>query len=371
MVEKSTQKQDTTPIGALPTHQWALQLHGPGLYSVDRVPLPTPAPGQVLVRIECAPINPSDTYFMSGMYKLYTDDPNKVKYPMAPGWEGAGVVVANGGGIMGWRLVGKRVAVTRCREENRMFSIGGCYQQYMITTAMQCLPLPDTMSLEQGSMHFVNPLSALGLLDTAKTYKTKAIVQTAAASQLGKMVVHLCKEEKIPLINIVRRDEQVKMLSEIGAEYVLDSSQSGFGERLKELADKLQATVLFEAVGGETTAEVLEQLPYNSVCIIYGLLSEKPISNLDPLLLIGRNQRLEGFFLGHYLTQKSIWGQLSLFKKCTQLMSSGLFKSDVAKRVSLFEIKDAIMEYKANMSKGKYIVYPQQEPTPEDMSGQQ
>jgi NADPH:quinone reductase-like Zn-dependent oxidoreductase len=92
------------------------------------VPIPKPLTGEVLVKIECAPINPSDTYFMAGMYKLYTDDPAKIKFPLSPGWEGSGVVIQNGGGLMGWRLVGKRVAVCRHREANRVFSYGGCYQ---------------------------------------------------------------------------------------------------------------------------------------------------------------------------------------------------------------------------------------------------
>lgn len=105
-----------------------------------------------------------------------------MQFPLAPGWEGAGTVVENGGGIIGWRLVGKRVAVTKCQEPNKRFSIGGCYQQYMITTAMQCITLPDEVTFEQGSMHCVNPLTAIGLIDRAKEYKAQAIIQTAAAS---------------------------------------------------------------------------------------------------------------------------------------------------------------------------------------------
>ncbi len=121
-------------------------MHKDGHWEVERVPVPRPESGQVLVKIECAPINPSDTYFMAGMYGLMDD--GKIKFPLAPGWEGAGTVVYNGGGFMGWRLVGKRVAVTKCQEPNKEFKIGGCYQQYMVTTAMQCITLPDEVSFE-------------------------------------------------------------------------------------------------------------------------------------------------------------------------------------------------------------------------------
>ena len=131
------------------------------------------------MKIECAPINPSDTYFLAGMYGLLNDGEgeSKFKFPLAPGWEGAGTVVYNGGGFMGWRLVGKRVSITKCQEPNKMFTIGGCYQQYAVTKAMQCIPLPDNVSFEQGSMHCVNPLTAIGMLRRARDeYKAQAVI---------------------------------------------------------------------------------------------------------------------------------------------------------------------------------------------------
>lgn len=154
---------------------------------------------------------------------------------------------------MGWRLVGKRVAVTKCREPEGNVTIGGCYQQYMITEAVQCLPLPEDINYEIGAMHFVNPLTAIGLLDRAKLNKAQAIVQTAACSQLGRMIVRLCQEAKIPLINIVRKEEQVTILKEMGCEYILNSSDPDFFENFGELAKKMKATVCFEAIAGSFT----------------------------------------------------------------------------------------------------------------------
>jgi NADPH:quinone reductase-like Zn-dependent oxidoreductase len=130
----------------IPMEQWAVQMRPEG-WQVERVAVPVPASGQVLIKVECAPINPSDTYFLAGIYSSMDED-GKIKYPIAPGWEGAGTVVANGGGIMGWRLVGKRVAVSKCQEPNKAISIGGAYQQYMVTNALQCIPLPDNVSFE-------------------------------------------------------------------------------------------------------------------------------------------------------------------------------------------------------------------------------
>lgn len=132
-------------------------------------------------------------------------------------------------------------------------SIGGCYQQYMVTNALQCIPLPEEVSFEQGSMHCVNPLTAIGLLDKAKQYKAQAVIQTAAASQLGRMIVRLAHEDNVPLINIVRREEQVKLLKDLGAEHVLNSSDSDFFEKLQDLAKKMRATVCLDAISGKFT----------------------------------------------------------------------------------------------------------------------
>jgi len=123
-------------------------------------------------------------------------------------------------------------------------------------------------------MHCVNPLTAIGMLDKAKQYKAQAVIQTAAASQLGRMVVRLAQEDNVPLINIVRREEQVKILKDLGAEHVLNSSEPDFFEKLQELAKRLRATVCLEAIGGKFTGQVMQRMPSGSICILYGLLSE-------------------------------------------------------------------------------------------------
>ena len=138
-------------------------------------------------------------------------------------------------------------------------------------------------------MHFVNPLTAIGLLDRAKTYKAQAVVQTAACSQLGRMIVRLFQEEKIPLINIVRKEDQEQILRDMGAEYVLNSSKPEFWDELGDLTKKLKATVCFEAIAGSTTGKIMQRLPFNSKCILYGCLSEEPVSDIEALTLIGRN----------------------------------------------------------------------------------
>jgi NADPH:quinone reductase len=124
-------------------------------------------------------------------------------------------------------------------------------------------------------MHCVNPLTAIGMIRRARDeYKAAAIIQTAAASQLGRMVVRLCLEENIPLINIVRKEEQVKILKDLGAEHVINSSLPGWDDSLRDLSKKLRASVCFEAIGGKFTGVVMGCMPANSICMLYGLLSE-------------------------------------------------------------------------------------------------
>ena len=100
----------------------------PTEYQVTEIPIPKPGKGQVLIKVECAPINPSDTYFLRGLYDIAVKKADgKVEFPLAAGWEGSGTVIENGGGLMGWRLVGKRVAFTKQSEKQGFYTVGGAY----------------------------------------------------------------------------------------------------------------------------------------------------------------------------------------------------------------------------------------------------
>jgi len=148
----------------------ALTEKGVLTYLPDTIEVPKPASGQVLIKVEAAVINPSDLYMMQGDYN------GDYKYPLTPGVEGSGVVVASGGGIMAWRLIGKRVGFTRQSEKAGKYSAGGSYAEYIVTNAMQCVTLDSKISFEQGACSFVNPLTAIGLLDVAKQNKAKAVI---------------------------------------------------------------------------------------------------------------------------------------------------------------------------------------------------
>jgi NADPH:quinone reductase len=242
------------------THEGRLEL------SLADVELPEPADHEVIVRIEAAPINPSDLGQMFGVADMGTvrasgrgadvvviaDVPDgqmrmlagRVGVRMPVGSEGAGVVVAAGSSDAAQALLGKTVAALG----------GGMYSQLRVLPADQCLVLPDGVTPAEGASCFVNPLTALGMVDTMRLDGHTALVHTAAASNLGQMLVKLCAVDDVSLVNIVRRAEHVDLLRGLGATYVCNSSDADFTSSLTEAVAATDATIAFDAVGGGTLA---------------------------------------------------------------------------------------------------------------------
>lgn len=177
---------------------------GPNALRVVKRPVPKPGANEVLVKVAASPINPSDLVFLEGLYGF------KKPTPVVPGFEGSGTVIGAGKGLMGKFLMGKRVA---CVSQD---AGDGVWAEYMVTPVSYALPLHASVSLEQGAMSVVNPLMAVALLELAKVKKHRSVVQTAAASTLGQMILRLFNSENISVINIVRREEQVRLLKEQG-----------------------------------------------------------------------------------------------------------------------------------------------------------
>ena len=207
---------------------------------LETVEVPAPGPGEVLVRVEAAPINPSDLGLLlagaDASAAVSSGPPDRpvvtaplpdaamramrarVGIAMPVGNEGAGTVVAAGSSAAASALVGKTVAMAG----------GAMYAQYRCVDAAFCLELPVGTPAADGASSFVNPLTALGMLETMRLENHTALVHTAAASNLGQMLNRLCIEEQVPLVNIVRRPEQEKLLRSAGASYVCNSSSAEF-----------------------------------------------------------------------------------------------------------------------------------------------
>ena len=190
---------DTMTVAVLNSYSGADAL------SIEKRPIPKPGKNEVLVRVAFAPINPSDLATLKGQYGF--NDPT----PVVPGGEGSGEVVAAGPGLMSSYFQGKRVACTGWG------SGGGVWSQYVVKSVKGgVLTLNRSLSLEQGAMSFINPLTASAFIDITKKGGHKSIMLTAAASSLGQMVNRLGRKEGIQIVNVVRRDAQVDLLKAQG-----------------------------------------------------------------------------------------------------------------------------------------------------------
>ena len=317
---------------------------GANALRIERRPVPKPGPNEVLVKVAATPINPSDLAFLEGLYGF------KKPTPVVPGFEGSGTVVSAGSGWMGKYLNGKRVA---CVSQERG---DGVWAEYMVTTASLAFPLDASVSLEQGAMSVVNPLTALAFLALAREGRHKAIVQTAAASAIGQMINRLCKNEGIQVINIVRRAAQKDLLKEQGAEIVLDSNAADFPQHLCEVCQQYQSRIAFDAVAGPLTSQLLKAMPSNSKVIVYGGLSYEPAQG-DSGQFIFAGKSIEGFWLTRWVSKQNFLQSLAVWQRAQKLMMTDL-KSEIRKQYPLNEIQNAVQEYQSQMTGGKVLLRP-------------
>jgi NADPH:quinone reductase len=234
--------------------------------SLHEVPVPAPGANEVLVRVEASPINPSDLGLLIASADMTTatvaGTPERpvvtasvgeaalgalsarLDKSLPVGNEGAGTVVAAGSSPAAQALIGRRVAIAG----------GAMYSQYRAVDASACLVLPEGASARDGASSFVNPMTALGMTETMRREGHSGLVHTAAASNLGQMLVKLCQKDGIPLVNIVRKPEQEELLRSLGATYVLNSASPSFSTDLVEALKATSATLAFDATGGGTLA---------------------------------------------------------------------------------------------------------------------
>lgn len=317
-------------------------------FSIEELPMPVPSSGEVLVRVEASPINPSDIVFLKGKYGT------KKPLPVVPGFEASGTVVSSGGGLLAWRLVGKKVAIF-CEKGN------GVWAEYTVLPAKSCVVLPDDMPFTMGCCLFANPFTVMMFAEKIKEGKHQAVVQTAACSAVGKMLARYCINERIPIINIVRRDDQAAALRELGAEHVLNSTSENFQEELKKFALNLNATIAFDAVSGDMTGILVNSMCENSVVYIYGHLNMTPIKDINPSAIIFSNKRIEGLWLSKWIKTKNILTRWNLANKIVALLPTVL-RTDISKEFPIESVKEALSFYKKNMSLGKVVLRPQMKP---------
>lgn len=311
------------------------------------VPVPKLQPNEVLVKVSAAAINPSD-------YGKWTRAA-KEGCPLALGNEGCGTVVATGGSLTTKRVkIGAKVGIIAPKNKQ------GTYSEYVALSATDgVFPLPETLPVEDAASFFVNPYTAIGILETAKSAGSKALVHTAAASQLGQMMVKLAKTEGMEIINVVRREEQAKLLKDLGASHVVVTSEDNWKDTLKSKIDELKATVAFDAVAGDGAGDLIKLLPDKGTLFIYGALAGAA-GGIDPIELIYKEKQIKGFFLTQWMT---CGGNMFMMvprvmlasKKVNAGLGSGGWSSSQFKDTTLEKAKDDLVELLEGSATGKKL----------------
>jgi len=355
--------------------------------SLADTPLPALGADEVLLRVEAAPINPSDLGLLFGAADMRGAQASvdghgrpvvtarvpegaamramaaRLDQSMPVGNEGAGTVVEAGSSPAAQALVGKKVA-----------ALGGAmYSQWRVVPLAMCLALPEGATAAQGASSFVNPLTALGMVETMRREGHKALVHTAAASNLGQMLNRICMKDGVPLVNIVRKPEQVALLKGMGATYVCDSSSPAFLQELTDALAATGATIAFDATGGGPLAgQILgcmeaainrnakEYSRYGSTVhkqvYIYGGLDMRPTEfNRN----FGMTWGMGGWLLFPFL-QKAGPATVQALKARVAAELTTTFASHYSREISLAEVLDldVIAVYNQRATGTKYLVNP-------------
>ena len=349
-------------------------------------PMPTPGENEVLIRIEATPINPSDHGVMFGWASMAGATSTgsgadtvlsapvseqgmavmkaRTGQSLAVGNEGAGTVVATGSSELAKSLDGKVVAAMG----------GGMYGQYRCVDASVCLPLLDGHTAKDGASSFVNPLTALCMIETMNLEGHTALVHTAAASNLGQMLNRICLDGGVDLVNIVRKNEQETLLREMGAQYVVNSSKDSFMADLTDAIHATGATLAFDATGGGTLASTILSAMEAAAArtpgaySIYGSVKHKQVylyGGLDtsPTTLhrgYGMAWGVGGWLLPNFLARVGQEVATRLRTRVATEMKT-TFASHYTNEISLAEALDAdiVAQYNSKSTGKKFLVCPQ------------
>ncbi|MBD3674850.1 MAG: zinc-dependent alcohol dehydrogenase family protein [Planctomycetaceae bacterium] len=294
--------------------------------------IPEPGPGEVRVKMLVSPINPSDLMSIRGGY-TYTPE-----LPATPGFEGVGIVESSGGGMLGKMMIGKRVAVLNRNHGN--------WCEQTVTSAKQVIPVPKQLHDDQAASFFVNPATAFILTTKVlQVPKDGWLVQTAANSSLGKMVIKLGLMNEFKTLNIVRREEEKEKLKFLGATRVIVFDiERDPPEKLVEQIVEITgggARYVMDPVGGRLASILVDALGKDAQMVLYGTMSGENVS-FFPRSLMSINARIRGFHLGGWMENQSIWAKMSLIRQISRLVVDGTLSTDSAKEYPLTEFVEAI-----------------------------
>lgn len=294
-----------------------------------------------------SPINPSDLMTVRGQYGILPE------LPATPGYEGVGVVESGGGGMLPGLLRGKRVAVL-----NRK---GGNWADFAVLPAKQVIPLADDLPLEQAAMFFVNPATAYVMTrEVLRVPRGAWLLQTAAGSALGRMVIRLGRQFGFHTLNVVRRPEQVGELQALGGDVVMpfDPARDHAGwlrEEVLRVTGGQGIPFAIDAVGGATGSAVIGCLAAGGRMLVYGTLSGEPLT-FSSRQLMTPAATLQGFWLARWMQRLGLLARLKLVRRVTGLIRAGVLHSEVCRSFPLEEIAAAVRLSEQSGRGGKVLL---------------
>jgi len=288
------------------------------------LPLPKPGPGEVLVKVRMASVNPSDIYFVKGEYGQ-----PRIK-GAAAGFEGVGEVVGGKGLYARW-LKGKRVAFVGG------VAGSGAWAEYICVSTATCVVVKPSMRDEDAAGHVVNPVTAWRMFELVKQSGSNGFIFTAANSQLGKLMAGLSRDNGGKMIAVIRKESQAAHLKELGAAHVLVQSDPDFDDRLAELCKSEKPRVLLDAVANQLSADLFTAMPARARWVIYGKLDNEAPTIPETGQLIFMNKKIEGFWLAQWFRKASMLEKLSTLRSVQNRFISGAWKTEVTQTVKLNE----------------------------------
>ena len=328
------------------TRMRALQFAEPGdpltVLRLADVPTPKPGPGQVRVRVTHRPINPSDLYCVQGIY------PVRPELPGSPGFEGFGVIDAVGDGV------------TSVNKGQRVFQATGnpgTWAEYVIAPAEGVVPIPDAINDQVGAQVLANPMTAWAILNDELTLERGDwILQTAAASALGHLIIQLARHRGIRTINVVRRREHVSRLREVGADEVICTADESIAGRVREITRGAGVRAAIDAVGGPGGAEIEGVLADGGTMLPIGLLSGQPLGPLDAGAMIFRGTTVRGFWLITWFQTRTPEQLNRAFGEVIRLLANGTLSPPVEAEYDLADFRRAIEHAQRPGRHGKVLL---------------
>lgn len=308
---------------------------------VREIPEPVPGRGEVRVRMIASPINPSDLLMVRGQYG------RQPALPATPGFEGVGIV-EDGFGLLARRVMGRRVAVLN--------SGSGNWKEHVVIPARQAVPVPKELSDEQAATFFVNPATAFLLTRYVLRVPRGAwLLQTAAGSTLGRMIIRLGQHYGFRTLNVVRRREQAEELKQLGGTAVIATNDEPLPERVAAVTGGEGVRFAVDAVGGRTGSEAIRALARGGRLVVYGTLAAEPMDVDSRALMVGQ-KRIEGFWLSEWVRAQKPWTMLWLFRRIGKLMRAGVLVSEIGKSFGLTDIHAAVRQASQPGRQGKVLL---------------